>query len=119
MSSIPNQPQAASSLLERLEDRSARVGVVGMGYVGLPLAVEFASAGLTTTGIDLNADKVELVSHGTSYLSDVTDEEVAAAVGFPVHPDQPGFTLRALLEKKVHVRGHAPSIGPETTMRTA
>jgi 3-hydroxyisobutyrate dehydrogenase-like beta-hydroxyacid dehydrogenase len=50
----------------RLADRSARVGLVGLGYVGLPLAVELARAGFATTGIDLDTREVDAVSQGTS-----------------------------------------------------
>ena len=67
-------------LRERLAARTARVGVVGLGYVGLPLAVEFARAGFDTTGIDLDKRKVDAVSQGTSYIPDVATEEVARLV---------------------------------------
>ena len=70
-----------SALLRgRLADRSARVGVVGLGYVGLPLAVEFARAGFVTTGIDLDTRKVDAVNQGTSYIPDVPTAEVARLV---------------------------------------
>ena len=68
------------ALIEKIEAKDAHVAIIGLGYVGLPLAVEFASAGLKTTGIDLNEEKVALVRRGTSYLADVTNEEVGAAV---------------------------------------
>ena len=67
-------------LRERLDSRTARVGVVGLGYVGLPLAVEFARAGFETTGIDLDARKIEAITQGTSYIPDVATEEVARLV---------------------------------------
>jgi UDP-N-acetyl-D-glucosamine dehydrogenase len=54
-------------LLSRIHDRSARVGVIGLGYVGLPLAVEFARAGFQVTGIDLNAGRVAIVTDHSSY----------------------------------------------------
>jgi UDP-N-acetyl-D-glucosamine dehydrogenase len=54
------------------------VGVVGLGYVGLPLAVEFARAGLNTLGIDLDPAKVESVNAGRSYIKDVADDDVGA-----------------------------------------
>ena len=68
------------ALRERIATRTARVGVVGLGYVGLPLAVEFARAGFDTTGIDLDKRKVDAVSQGTSYIPDVATEEVARLV---------------------------------------
>jgi UDP-N-acetyl-D-glucosamine dehydrogenase len=67
-----------SSLLEKLHARSARAGVVGLGYVGLPLAVELARAGFRTTGIDLDPRKVEAVMDGRSYIPDVPSADVEA-----------------------------------------
>jgi len=69
---------AAAALLNKLNNRTARVGVVGLGYVGLPLAVEFARAGFHTTGIDLDARKVDAINRGESYIADVPTPEVAA-----------------------------------------
>src|SRR5205085_3979213 len=59
------------TLRDKLDARTARVGVVGLGYVGLPLAVEFARAGFVTTGIDLDTRKIDAVNQGTSYIPDV------------------------------------------------
>jgi UDP-N-acetyl-D-glucosamine dehydrogenase len=64
-------------LRERIETRRARVGVVGLGYVGLPLAVEFARAGFVTTGIDLDGGKIERIQRGESYIPDVPTADVA------------------------------------------
>jgi UDP-N-acetyl-D-glucosamine dehydrogenase len=69
---------AARSLIEKIESRTAHVGVVGLGYVGLPLAVEFARAGLKTTGIDLDRRKVEAINDGRSYIPDVHTSDVAS-----------------------------------------
>ncbi len=63
----------------RIEAREARVGVMGLGYVGLPLAVEFAKAGFRVTGFDLDPEKVRSLAEGRSYIEDVPTEEVAAA----------------------------------------
>ena len=65
-----------ATLLEKIETRRARVGVVGLGYVGLPLAVEFARAGFHTTGIDLDERKVSAVNEGRSYIPDVPTADV-------------------------------------------
>jgi UDP-N-acetyl-D-glucosamine dehydrogenase len=64
-------------LIEKIGRRGARAGVVGLGYVGLPLAVEFARAGITTVGIDLDARKVGEVNAGRSYIPDVPSAQVA------------------------------------------
>src|SRR3989442_809837 len=61
----------AKQLLRRIKDRQAQAGVVGLGYVGLPLAVEFARNGLTCTGIDVDARKVAAIARGESYIPDV------------------------------------------------
>jgi UDP-N-acetyl-D-glucosamine dehydrogenase len=58
-------------LEEKITSRRARVGVVGLGYVGLPLAVEFAAAGFHVTGIDLSETKVAAVNAGESYIGDI------------------------------------------------
>jgi UDP-N-acetyl-D-glucosamine dehydrogenase len=68
----------ASELLLKIQERRARTGVVGLGYVGLPLAVELARAGFHTTGIDLDARKVDAVAEGRSYIPDVPTEDVLA-----------------------------------------
>jgi UDP-N-acetyl-D-glucosamine dehydrogenase len=69
-----------SHLLESIRARNARVGVVGLGYVGLPLAVEFARAGYTVTGIDLSPQKVDAVARKESYIPDVRSADVAEFV---------------------------------------
>src|SRR5687767_2420323 len=68
----------AASLLEKIESRHARTGVVGLGYVGLPLAVELAKAGFHTTGIDLDQRKIDAIMAGRSYIPDVPTAEVQA-----------------------------------------
>ena len=77
-----NRPETRQygSLRGKLSTRTARVGVVGLGYVGLPLAAEFARAGFDTTGIDLDRRKIEAVSQGTSYIPDVATAEIARLV---------------------------------------
>jgi UDP-N-acetyl-D-glucosamine dehydrogenase len=67
----------AAALHAKLAARTARTGVVGLGYVGLPLAVEFARAGFSVTGIDLDARKVTAINEGRSYIQDVPTAEVA------------------------------------------
>lgn len=67
-------------LLKWIEAREAKIGVIGVGYVGLPLAVEFASEGYHVTGIDVSQGKVDLLNAGESYIIDVPSEDVAKLV---------------------------------------
>jgi UDP-N-acetyl-D-glucosamine dehydrogenase len=67
----------ATALREKIASRRARAGVVGLGYVGLPLAVEFARSGFRTTGIDLDDRKVRAIMEGRSYIPDVATNDVA------------------------------------------
>ena len=59
------------NLKDKIRDRSARVGVIGLGYVGLPLAVEFATSGFNVTGFDVDTSKVDEINAGRSYILDV------------------------------------------------
>ena len=67
-------------LLKKIEERSITVGVVGLGYVGLPLAVEKAKAGFKTIGFDVQKEKVDLVNSGVNYIGDVVDDELKQIV---------------------------------------
>ncbi len=67
-------------LLRKIQDRSATVAVVGLGYVGLPLAVEFAKAGFTVIGYDVSQRVVDLLNEGKSHIQDVAASEIAALV---------------------------------------
>lgn len=67
-------------LLKKINDRTALVSVVGMGYVGLPLAVEFAEAGFTVLALDVDARKVELLNQGKSYIDDIPSERLQPLV---------------------------------------
>jgi UDP-N-acetyl-D-mannosaminuronate dehydrogenase/intein/homing endonuclease len=70
----------ASGLKARIADRSATVGIVGLGYVGLPLAVEFARAGFRTIGLDVDRNKVRAVNAGRSHIQDVASSELQEVV---------------------------------------
>ena len=68
-------------LAARIEAREASLGVIGLGYVGLPLAVAFARAGFRVIGFELDAEKVRALGERRSYIADVSDAEVSEAVG--------------------------------------
>ena len=67
-------------LTNKIKNKTARVGVVGLGYVGLPLAVEYANEGYSVTGIDLQASKVDQINKGISYIQDVPTSVVERVV---------------------------------------
>ncbi|MFR2610343.1 NAD(P)-binding domain-containing protein [Anaerococcus obesiensis] len=69
-----------NKILEKIKDKSLKIGVVGLGYVGLPLAVEKAGAGFETTGFDVQAEKVEKVNNGINYIGDVIPEKMKQLV---------------------------------------
>jgi UDP-N-acetyl-D-glucosamine dehydrogenase len=77
-------PSATATVAEILEEkiklRTARVGIIGLGYVGLPLAVEFARAGFSVTGIDVQESKVAHINRGESYVQDVPDKILRSLV---------------------------------------
>ena len=62
----------ADILQEKIRARTARVGIIGLGYVGLPLAVEYAKAGFHVTGIDVSVEKTAKVNAGESYVGDIS-----------------------------------------------
>ena len=66
------------ALIDKIRAGEARVGVIGLGYAGLPLAVEFAKAGLSTVALDVDAARVAQIERGESYIADVPSEEVRA-----------------------------------------
>ena len=98
-----------TSLMKRLEERSARVAVLGLGYVGLPLAVVFAEAGFAVTGIDPDERKVAALCRGESYIRDVPTEQVAP----PGRSRQPAGHHRFRRPGRggcgLHLRPHPPA----------
>jgi UDP-N-acetyl-D-glucosamine dehydrogenase len=69
-----------SGVVEKLRARQAHTAVIGLGYVGLPLAVEFAKAGYHAVGFDLDSNKINAIGRGESYIPDVPSSEVASLV---------------------------------------
>ena len=68
----------SETLRRKIETHQAQVGVVGLGYVGLPLVVEFAHSGFCVTGIDVQQSKVDAINRGESYIQDVPTADVQA-----------------------------------------
>ncbi len=73
-------PGLAGRLFERIESREAVVGIIGMGYVGLPLALAFVDAGYTVVGFDVDRRKIEALERGESYIQHIGPERLRAAV---------------------------------------
>jgi UDP-N-acetyl-D-glucosamine dehydrogenase len=69
-----------NSLIKKIISREMKVGVVGLGYVGLPLAVEKAKAGFKTVGFDIQPQKAEMVNAGINYIGDVIDDDLKELV---------------------------------------
>src|SRR3954470_12746757 len=69
----------ASALIKRVETRTAIVGIIGLGYVGLPLALGFAQVGLRVIGFDIDATKAAAINSGQSYFIPIPNSAVASA----------------------------------------
>ena len=69
-----------TTLREKLENKTAVLGVIGLGYVGLPLAVEKAKAGYQTIGFDIQEKKVDMVNRGQNYIGDVVNEDLESII---------------------------------------
>lgn len=63
-------------LLDRVKNKQARIGVIGLGYVGLPLVIEFCKAGFSVTGLDIDQKKIDMISQGQSYIKHIPDESI-------------------------------------------
>lgn len=72
--------QHKEELIEKLKNKTAKLGVVGLGYVGLPLAVEKAKAGYNVIGFDVQSQKVEMVNAGENYIGDIVNDELKSLV---------------------------------------
>ena len=71
-----SRDEVKNALLQKIKDKTVVVAVIGLGYVGLPLAVEKAKAGYRTIGFDVQKSKVDMVNEGHNYIGDVVDAEL-------------------------------------------
>jgi len=76
-------------LINKLTDKTAVIGIVGLGYVGIPLAIRYAEVGYKVLGFDIDAEKIEKISAGKTYIKHIPDEAIKSAVenGFEVTTD--------------------------------
>ena len=94
-------------LIAKLQSGQAHVAVVGMGYVGLPLALTFARAGYKVTGIDVSTQRVDSINRGVSYIEDISDAELApfVALSQPIvaHPmTTEGVLVQPAISRNIH-----------------
>jgi UDP-N-acetyl-D-glucosamine dehydrogenase len=85
------------TLVDKIKDRTATIAIIGLGYVGLPLAAEMAKAGFRVYGIDIDGDRVDTINGSRSYIDDVSDADLAALVarGALVATEDPGVVKEA------------------------
>lgn len=95
-------PDTATALERKIEERNLHLCVIGLGYVGLPVAVAFAQEGLQVTGIDIDREKIATLRAGRSYIADVPDDQVAELVS--------AGRLRATDNYQVLAKAHATII---------
>jgi UDP-N-acetyl-D-glucosamine dehydrogenase len=76
---VPSESQTLDTLLASIRDRTTRVGVIGLGYVGLPLVLLFEEAGFPVTGFDVDATKTELLNRGETYIRHIGRERIGKA----------------------------------------
>ena len=87
--------------IARIEDRSAKVVVVGQGYVGLPVAMRAVEVGFTVVGFDASIERVKALESGESYVGDISDDELARALASGYRPtadaaDVAGFDVAVI-----------------------
>src|SRR3984893_16880493 len=89
MTNLSAGTRSVDQLKNNIQQRQARVGIIGLGYVGLPLALLFSEQKFTVTGFDIDAHKVETLAQGGSYIYRISAEEIqkAKAQGFSATSD--------------------------------
>lgn len=83
------QTNSKQQLLNRLNDKTATIGIIGMGYVGIPLMIRYVAIGYKVLGIDVNAEKVDMLNRGESYIEHIPAQEIEASLkkGFEASHD--------------------------------
>ncbi len=104
----------ATTILQRINDRTARICIIGQGYVGLPAAMRSAEVGFPTTGYEVDKQRVDSLRSGESYIGDVPDDRLRAALATKYHPtdelgDLVGFDV-AVITVPTPLRDGAPDL---------
>ena len=106
--------ELVSGLLRRLEQRTAKVVIIGQGYVGLPLAMRATEVGYQVVGYETSAERVRSLRAGRSYVEDITDDRLAAALEAGYHPTRDPLDLRgfdvAVITVPTPLRDGAPDL---------
>jgi UDP-N-acetyl-D-glucosamine dehydrogenase len=97
------------ALIDKFQSGRAHIAVIGLGYVGLPLALTFAEAGYQVTGIDLSAQRVAMLNRGVSYIEDISDVQLAPYVAQSALAAQP-VSAEAGTTQSILARGSHPSL---------
>lgn len=110
-----DRARLAERAIQNIHDRSARIVVVGQGYVGLPVAMRAAEVGFSVVGFDTSMERVKSLAAGSSYIGDVTDAEVRRAIEAGYHPtndatDLDGFDV-AVISVPTPLREGLPDLG--------
>src|SRR6476620_3894127 len=87
-------PNTASELIAKIDARTAKVVVVGQGYVGLPVAMRAVEVGFSVVGYDIAPERIEALAAGRSFVQDVTDEQIAHALAAGYRPSFDADDLR-------------------------
>src|SRR2546421_962522 len=77
---VTSRTDAYLELEAKIQTKTARFGVIGLGYVGLPLGLTLSDAGFNVTGIDIDTNRVDAIVAGRSYITDVSDNELQQAI---------------------------------------
>ncbi|MEZ4682167.1 MAG: nucleotide sugar dehydrogenase [Caldilineaceae bacterium] len=101
------------SLITKFTQRNAHIAIIGLGYVGLPLAVSFAQAGYRVTGIDLDHRKIDAINRGESYIGDVPSSVLAGVTG---HADRTGRPIVDRINGSVVEQSTVTSAAPAVTI---
>ena len=109
--SIPTSATLIDTLVDRIETKRATAGVIGLGYVGLPLALELARAGINTVSVDIDTRKVEAVNRGESYIPDVDSKQLGEAVSAKKLRATADFDALADADTIGRVRRYRPGTG--------
>ena len=93
-----NTESNSQLLISKISDKTATIGIIGMGYVGLPLAIEFARTGFPTVGFDIDNNKVSKINNGESYIKHITPNNLEIFTNSSMNYATTDFSLLAIVD---------------------